>query len=86
MLLTESPGLKYKHITAYMHDKSGRAGRPAEGWRDTCRLDGGVADTRRDPQRLETRWEEERGFNSRQCIGEPERLNTGWWEALPGKE
>lgn len=48
MLLTESLGLKYKYIIVYMYDKFGRVGRLVEGWRDICRLDGGVVDIRRD--------------------------------------
>lgn len=42
----------------------------------------GVADLSREPQRLGRRVR----LNSRGCVGEGARLNTGWWEAPPGRQ
>lgn len=58
----------------------------AEGLGEASRRDGGVTDTRRDPQRLEPGSKKGAVSIAGEHIREPGRLNTGWWEVPSGKQ
>lgn len=58
----------------------------AEGWGEASRRDGGVTDTRRDPQRLKLGSKKGAVSIADEHVREPGRLNTGWWEVPSGKQ
>ena len=58
----------------------------AAGWGGASRRDGGVTDTRRDPQRLKPGSKKGAVSIAGEHVREPGRLNTGWWEAPSGKQ
>lgn len=66
--------------------RSRGAGRPRRGVGEASRRDGGVTDTRRDPQRLEPGSKKGAVSIAGEHIREPGRLNTGWWEVPSGKQ